>query len=148
MVKKMFSRSIVWYVCFLFFIVFCCAYAGFSYASQLTIELTFPRKNTAPLSAPVPIPVPLEVSGNLFLDIAPYPEAAEKDRYTVEYFLDDVKIYETTGLSRDTPDTLNFTYILTTRAYENGSHTLVVNFWDSKGQSAIGIREIIIKNED
>jgi len=127
----------------LFFTVF---FGKDAFASDLSIELVWPRKSTAPALTPKPVKDPAKLSGQVTLDISPYPQTVAADRYQVEYFIDDQPVYSTTGISPEQPDALSFKYDLDTRAFENGRHKLIVNFWDSQGQSAIGIREIDIDN--
>ena len=117
------------------------------FAEGITLELNFPQKSTAKITAPKPLLKPQEVSGSLILDIVPYPAAIEKERYLVEYFLDGQLIYQTTGFNESSPDKLSFTYLLDSAKFENGKHKIIINFWDKKGPSAIGIREVVIKNE-
>jgi hypothetical protein len=117
-------------------------------ASQgsLVIKLIYPTPSGAAMKAPGQIQKPQEISGRVPIDIQPKPQKAEKDRYLVEYFLDDQLIYETTGFDGESPSTAGFGYILDTTKYENGRHKLVINFWDKEAQSAIGSREVVINN--
>lgn len=115
--------------------------------AEITVKLNFPKKSTAKMTAPKSLEKPQVICGNLIIDINPYPGAIEEDRYLVQYFLGDQLFYQTTGYNEENPDTLSFRYILDTNKFENGSYKLTVNFWDKNGPSAIGIREIVIKNE-
>ena len=117
------------------------------FAAELTLELNFPKKSTAKFTAPKPILEAKEVSGNLLLDIIPYPADVEEDRYLVRYFLDGQLLYETTGVVGDNPEELSFKYVFNTTSFENGRYKLIVNFWDKKGSTAMGMRQIIIKND-
>lgn len=114
---------------------------------SLMVQLIYPATSGAAMKAPGPIPKPQEVSGQVLIDIAPKPLKSERDRYLVEYYLDDQLIYESTGFDGETESAGAFSYILDTGKYGNGSHKLVVNFWDKQGQSAIGARELVINNE-
>jgi hypothetical protein len=114
----------------------------------LTIQLLFPKKSYAKATPPKALLEPKEVSGNLIIDISPYPDKIEEGRYLVEYFLDDQLLYQTTGFNEDNPDILSFSYILDTTRFEDGPHKIIINFWDEAGPSAIGIRQIIINNEN
>lgn len=116
-------------------------------SSHLTINLIFPKKSTSAMTAPRPRVEPEKVSGLVFIDINPAPAKIEKDRYLVEYFLDEKLIYQTTGFDEQNPAQASFAYILDTTKYKNGFHKLIINFWDKPGSSAIGIREIIIYND-
>jgi hypothetical protein len=113
---------------------------------KLIINLIFPVTGGQAMKAPRSIPKPVEVSGQIFLDINPATSNISKDRYLVEYFLDDRLIYETTGFDNAADSGVGFGYILDTTKYENGRYKLIVNFWDEKGPSAIGAREIFINN--
>ncbi|MDD4909482.1 MAG: hypothetical protein PHR44_02190 [Candidatus Omnitrophica bacterium] len=114
-----------------------------AYQNQLILELNFPKESTAKMEAPRPKAEALSISGEILVNISPVPEKIEQDRYLVEYFLDEQLIYRTTGFDRRT-----FACILDTAQYENGTHKLIINFWDKSGPSAIGIRELIINNEE
>ncbi len=98
------------------------------------------------MAIPRPRIEPENVSGLVSIDISPIPSKIEKDRYLVEYFLDEQLIYQTTGFNEQKPAQVSFTYTLDTTRYENGPHKLIINFWDKSGPSAIGIREININN--
>lgn len=115
-------------------------------ANRLTIELIFPKQSSAPMTAPKPKLEPQKVSSRVVLDITPAPSKIEKDRYSVEYFLDEQLIYQTSGFDEKNYTQDSFSFIFDTTGYENGLHKLIVNFWDKSGPSAIGIREIIINN--
>ena len=112
---------------------------------RLLISLISPGASDQPMKAPRSIPKPIEISGQIFLDISPAPSSIRKDRYLVEYFLNDNLIYKTTGFD-DAAGSVGFGYIFDTTKYENGRYKLMVNFWDGKGPSAIGAREIFIDN--
>ena len=113
---------------------------------EMTIELLFPKKSTAVMTAPKPKLEPREVCDFVLINISPIPSEIEKDRYLVEYFLNEQLIYQTTGFNEEDPTKVSFSYTLDTTIYEDGIHKLIVNFWDESGPSAIGIREIIINN--
>ena len=118
-----------------------------TFAQDLTLELNFPSENIAKATAPRPLTKPIAVSGNATIDITPYPDTIEKDRYLVEYFLDDQLFFQTSGFDESNPDKLSFRCLLDTAKFENGRYKLIVNFWDKSGASAIGIQEIEIRNE-
>ena len=116
------------------------------YCADLTIDLSFVQSGVPKrFTPPKPKAVAVTVKGNVTLDIAPYP-VTEKGRYRVEYFLNDQKLCETTGSGDTAPDTLSFKYLFDTTRYPNGDYKLIVNFWDKKGNQAIGIKDIVIKN--
>ena len=114
------------------------------FAAELTIELNFPKIGRTKAAAPKPILKPQKVSGNILLDINPYPETQEENRYLVEYFIEGQLIYETKGF--DDPEIFSFKYNFDTKNFENGTYKLFVNFWDEKGTPGIGIIKIKIKN--
>jgi len=140
----MFKRILLIFLCLALF----CLNLNVFAAGSMTIQLLFPKKGYAKATPPKALLEPKEVSGNLIIDISPYPDKIEEGRYLVEYFLDDQLLYQTTGFSEDNPDVFSFSYILDTTRFENGSHKIIVNFWDEFGPSAIGIRQIIINNEN
>lgn len=106
-------------------------------AHRLTVELLFPKKGGQVMNAPKPTERPKEASGLILIDLKPAPSKIEKERYSVEYFLDEELLYKSES---------SFTHFLDTTKYANGPHKVIVNFWDNAGPSAIGIREIIINN--
>jgi len=113
---------------------------------KLLVNLIFPSTGGQAMKAPGAIPKPVEISGQIFLDINPAPSNIRKDRYLVEYFLDDNLIYKTTGFDNAVGSSVGFGYIFDTTKYENGRYKIMVNFWDGKGPSAIGAREVFINN--
>lgn len=108
--------------------------------NAVNIKLIFPGAGNTAMRAPAPILEPQEITGQVSVDFIPHPSNVEEGRYLVEYFLGDRLIYKT-----DTSGT--FSYILDTTKYENGRYKLIINFWDSSGPSAIGIREVMINNQ-
>ena len=71
------------------------------FAQDLLIKLKFPRKSTQKINSLSPIKSIQEVSGVLLLDVSPYPEALQKDRYFVEYFLNKEFLFSTNGIKDD-----------------------------------------------
>lgn len=118
------------------------------FAAEVVVQLKFPEPSNQKAHVPLAIPVPQEVSGNLIVDIASYPEHIVKGRYSVEYFLDGQLFYTTDGWQEDNQEQLSFKYVLDSSKFTDGQHKLVINFWDKEGPSAIGIREILINNEE
>jgi hypothetical protein len=112
---------------------------------EIKIDLVFPKTETAKVTAPKQRTAPQQISGTVSFDIVPCPVVAEKGRYLVEYFLDDIKMYETDGYTMDS-STSSFHYLLDTTTIANGRHQLVVNYWDANGPSAIAIKNICIQN--
>jgi len=113
---------------------------------KLLISLIYPRAGGQAMKAPRAIPKPVKVSGQIFMDISPSPLNIKKDRYLVEYFLDDKLIYNTTGFDNAVDSDIGFGYLLDTTKYENGKHKLMVNYWDRDGSSAIGSKDVFIDN--
>ena len=113
---------------------------------KLLINLSFPGASGQAMKAPRSIPKPIEISGQISLDISPVHSNIRKGRYLVEYFLNDKLIYKTTGFD-DAAGSIGFGYVFDTTKYENGRYKLMVNFWDGKGPSAIGAREVFINNK-
>jgi len=113
---------------------------------SVIIDLLFPDTGGRAMKAPRPISKPMEISGQVFVDISQAPSKTEKDRYLVEYFLDDSLIYQTTGSDKQI-GAVAFGYIFDTTKYENGRYKIIVNFWDESGPSAIGVMEVMINNK-
>ncbi|MDD4910185.1 MAG: hypothetical protein PHR44_05850 [Candidatus Omnitrophica bacterium] len=115
---------------------------------QLLLELIFPKESTSKMTAPAPKLEPLEVYGKIFVNISLVPDKIERDRYLVEYFLDEQLIHQTTGIEEGSDARFSFGCVLDTAQYENGTHKIIVNFWDKSGPSAIGIKEVVINNKE
>lgn len=117
-------------------------------AGKIKIPLSFPQKyNTRMKSTPV-LKKPVKISGKMLLGISMQPmvDDVESDKYLVEYFLDDELIFSTNGENSGQPDSPTFDFVLDSAKYKNGSHKLVVNFWNKDGPSAIGMQKVIIEN--
>jgi len=100
-------------------------------------------------SAVVPaIIAPVTVKDKITLDISPYPRIFESDRYLVEYFLNDQMIYSGNGTVLDSSSGFSFQYLFDTSVFSNGEYKLIVNLWDKKSPMAIGIKKIVIKNDE
>jgi len=109
---------------------------------SLEIRLIYPQKSNAPKRELKRIEKPVIVKGRVPLNVAGIKSSGpkKKDNLYIEYFLDNELVY-----SSQNKGPLQF--ILDTRLYADGRHTLVVNLWDKDGPSAIGIKEIIIQNQ-
>lgn len=116
--------------------------SAISQEDSLQIYLAYPQKSNAPKREVRRIEKPAVVQDKVCLGVAGIkPEQLNKSDAYVEYFLDDSLIY-----SSQKEQSLQF--ILDTHLYPDGKHTIFANFWDKDGPSAIGIREIIIQNQD
>ncbi|MBI4245417.1 MAG: Ig-like domain-containing protein [Planctomycetes bacterium] len=91
---------------------------------------------------------PPTVAGVVVIGISKRPSVKEieEERFLVEYFMDGVLIYKTSG--RNLKGTAAFDFELDTTKYKNGLHKITVNFWDQNGPSAIGFKKIIIKHKE
>lgn len=108
----------------------------------LQIYLLYPQKSNAPKREPRRVEKPAVVRGKVCLDVAGInQQQLNKPQAYVEYFLDEALIY-----SSQKEESRQF--ILDTCLYADGRHTIVANLWDKDGPSAIGIREILIQNQD
>jgi len=116
--------------------------------AKIIIPLSFPREHNTPMRAGPTLTKPEALSGNIIIGISKRPTAEEIEggRYLAEYFIDDTPIANTKGVNSG--GILSFDIAVNTGAYSNGPHKLIVNFWDEKGSSAIGMRDIIISNPD
>lgn len=114
---------------------------------SLEIDLIHPQKSNAPQRALNVSTEPVLVSVRVPVTISkkPDPQETGEDRYLVEYFIDDILVYKTNGIIEGMGAS-SFNWVLDTTRYKNGKHKLVVNYWDSKGPSAIGIKDFIIEN--
>lgn len=112
----------------------------------IQIPLAYPQKSNAPKTKIKRTEKPARLKGKVIIEVADIiPSQLKNLHFYVEYFLDNQLIYSTQKQQGKKAKSLRF--ILDTRLYPNGEHTLVVNLWDKDGPSAIGIRKIIIQNE-
>lgn len=114
-------------------------------SSQNSVQITisYPQESNTPKRQTKRIDEPVVVKDEVFIDIVGIKlEQLNHPELYAEYFLDNNLIYSTED-KKQSP----LGFILDTRLYENGRHTLIVNLWDKDGPSAIGIREIIIQNQ-
>lgn len=123
------------------------AFAEGEKVESLKVDLIHPQKSNAPQRVLNISTKPVVVNGMVPVAISkkPNPKDVEMDRYLVEYFIDDKLVYETKGIAEGLANP-SFNWVLDTAKYKNGKHKLVVNYWDSKGPSAIGIKEFIVDN--
>ena len=107
--------------------------------NTLQIILVYPQETNARKRELPKKQGPLVVTGDIVIALAGIgPQQLQHKDIYVEYFLDEELIYKTNKIEK---------FILKTLSYPDGKHDLVVNFWDKQGQSAIGIKSIIIKNK-
>lgn len=118
------------------------------FAADLVIPLKFARENNKKLRSIPAIPGKKEVSGTVFLDIAPYPAYKEKGSCQVKYYIDDTLVYKTDGWNDANLGVLSFSYALDTMKYGNGEYSLYVNYFDQDGNEAVGASRIVINNKD
>lgn len=130
-----------------------CSFNGDSFGleeplDKISVELLPPMRPHARLPKERVDMRPVVVSGVIPVEIGK--TVNEKDvqnqRYLVEYFIDGDLVYETDGSDILGSGGSSFIWHFDSTGYSNGSHKLVVNFWDKEGPSAIGIVNIIIKN--
>jgi hypothetical protein len=114
-------------------------------AQDLVLELKFPQIKQKAAVAPKPISAPVVVSGNIGLDITPYPQKYEAGRYSVEYYLDSDLLIELKG-DESSVAAPYFKYQFDTKKFPNGVHKAVVNFWDKNGKPAIATLDLEINN--
>lgn len=117
-------------------------------AEDLVVLLSFAQKNNKRLGQMKSIAKQKIVSGILRLDVYPYPNKVEKDKYIVKYYFDKEMVYKTDGWDNDNQGILSFSYSLDTTKYQNGEYRLYVNYFDDEGNEAIGSRRILIINKE
>jgi len=108
----------------------------------LLITLLYPQTANAPKKEVKKKEKPVLVKGDISIDITGIrPGQLNNTDVFAEYYLDNTLVYSS---ENNKP----FTFILDSKLYPDGEHTLTVNLWDKEGASAIGIREIIIHNTE
>ena len=118
------------------------------FAADITVTLNFPQKNTKKLGMVKAIQKAEKVSGTIVFDISPYPIVAEGNTTClVKYFLNEALLYSTDGKNADKPESVSFAYALDTTKYPNGEYKIFINYFDSSGKEAIGIKKIVIMNK-
>lgn len=116
--------------------------------TAVSISVIYPQNTNAPKRTLNKKEKPAVLKGDVIINVTGInSEQLKSPDLYVEYFLDDELIYSTQDEKQDKIKKTSLGFILDTTKYENGNHRLVVNLWDAKGPSAIGIREIIIQNE-
>lgn len=109
---------------------------------QLLITLLYPQTTNAPKKEVKKKEKPVPVSGKVSIDVTGInPAQLNNTGVFAEYYLDSALVYSS---ENNKP----FGFVLDSALYPNGQHSLTVNLWDKEGTSAIGIREIIIKNNE
>ena len=120
---------------------------GFNvFADGIVFNLSFAKQKNNKNIVVRPIEPIMEVSGSLPLDITSYPATIEPGRFTVQYYLNDQKLYETTGVG-DQNGNVSFKYVFDSTQYANGRYKLAVNLWDSKGPTGIAVKDVLINNK-
>lgn len=116
--------------------------------TKINIPLVYPHKFNSPMQRKDNIAKTPKISGTIVIGIQKIPtiEEAKNERYLVEYFIDGKLVYQANGNSPKDQPTFDFEF--DTTKYKNGTHKITVNFWDKKGPSAIGTKEIIINNQE
>lgn len=116
--------------------------------TAVSISVIYPQNTNVPKRTLNKKEKPADLKGDVIINVTGInSEQLKSPDLYVEYFLDDELIYSTQDERQDKIKKTSLGFILDTTKYENGNHRLVVNLWDAKGPSAIGIREIIIQNE-
>lgn len=116
--------------------------------TAVSISVIYPQNTNVPKRTLNKKEKPADLKGDVIINVTGInSEQLKSPDLYVEYFLDDELIYSTQDEKQDKIKKTSLGFILDTTKYENGNHRLVVNLWDAKGPSAIGIREIIIQNE-
>lgn len=118
-----------------------CLFVNLSYSEEpLLITLLYPQAANAPKKEAKKKEKPALVSGDVPINITGInPAQLNNADVFAEYYLDNTLVYSTENNEA-------FTFVLDSKLYSNGEHSLTVNLWDKTGTSAIGIREIIIQN--
>ena len=118
-------------------------------ASDMVIQLKFPSVGNKKMTVPGAIAAAEAISGNILLDISPYPVEIEPGRYSVEYFLNGQLLYSTGGLDEENAEAYSFKYLFDTTTFADGNYRLVVNFYDNQApMMGVGIKEVAIDNND
>lgn len=116
--------------------------------TAVSILVIYPQNTNAPKRTLNKKEKPAVLKGDVIINVTGInSEQLKSPDLYVEYFLDDELIYSTQDEKQDKIKKTSLGFILDTTKYENGNHRMVVNLWDAKGPSAIGIREITIQNE-
>ncbi len=113
----------------------------------IQVSLVYPQQSNAPKREASRIEKPATIKDSILIEITNVkPQQLNNADVYIEYYLDDQLIYTTENMGQDKTKTGSFSFTLDTMLYPDGTHTLVINLWDKNGPSAIGIKQIIIKN--
>lgn len=128
--------------------LFLLSYFSDAFAKNLLqISVVYPQKSNFPKREVKKTEKPMVLQGEIAINaVGIKPEQIKHTDVYVEYFLDGQLLYSSENKEADKTTKAPAEFILDTTAYPDGEHTLVVNFWDKDGPSAIGIRKIIIQN--
>lgn len=114
----------------------------------IQVVLVYPQKSNSIKREGKRIERPMVLKGVISIDVAGVnPKQLKNPDVYLEYFLDGQLIYSSEKKAQPNVRPSLLSFVLDTRLYANGAHSLVVNLWDKKGPSAIGIRQVIIQNE-
>lgn len=128
---------------FIFSAILLYATAAVFGADSIYIALIYPQAPNAPKRESLKKEPPLLLAQKTRIDVSGInPEQLSHPDLYLEYFLDDQLIYSTKEAK-----TKVLGFIFDPCLYPEGAHTLIVNLWDKDGPSAIGIREIMLKNQ-
>lgn len=128
--------------------VFTLAYSAIAWAGgSLEVNLVYPQQSNAVKREAKKIDKPAVLEGQVAVNVAGLdPEQLKHAGAYAEYFMDDRLIYSSVTKKPDASGRILLGCTLYTAEYPDGEHTLLVNFWDKEGPSAIGARKIIIQN--
>lgn len=114
---------------------------------SVQVRLVYPQKANAPKRELPRKEEPAIVSGEVEVEVAGIKqENSDSQAMVLEYFVDDEPIFSAKDDGTSGPKEDQTKFILNSALYPNGNHRIVVNLTDGDG-SAIGMRDIIIKNE-
>ncbi|GEM_PF-5990313 len=111
------------------------------------LQLVYPQPRHAPKRARTRLEPPVTVKGEVYVDVEGLkPEQRSNPDIYIEYFLDTTSIYLFSGQEGGQERPTGF--VFDTSVFCDGKHQLTANVTDKdkKEEPAIGIREIIIKN--
>jgi len=110
------------------------------------ITVVYPQASNAPKRAVKRTEKAAVLRGKVLVSVSGVGQKELKDpNLFVQYFLDNKLVYSTQE-QKGGKGPLGFT--LDTSLYNDGQHTLTANVWDKEGPSIIGMRKIIIKNNE
>lgn len=115
--------------------------------TTVSISLIYPQASNAPKREPKKKEKPVVLKDEVLIDVAGIsPQQLKSPDLYVEYFLDDNLIFSTQDKAQDKTKKTSLSFTLDTTKYQDGTHKIVVNLWNTSGPSAIGMRDIVIQN--